>query len=65
MGGEKACGTYGEGGSRKGESIWNINKEFREKKRANHPTELMEPGGTADGRTGGAEEGFQPQWKRT
>ena len=30
MGGEKrAYGTYGEGGNGKGESIWNVNKEYR------------------------------------
>ena len=30
MGGEKKVyGTYGEGGSGKGEIIWNVNKEYR------------------------------------
>ena len=29
MGGEKVYGTYGEGGSGKGEIIWNVNKEYR------------------------------------
>ena len=27
--GEKVYGTYGEGGSWKGEIIWNVNKEYR------------------------------------
>ena len=32
MGGEKrAYGTYGEGGTGKEKSIWNVNKEFRKK----------------------------------
>ena len=34
MGGEKkAYGTYGEGGTGKGEIIWNVNKEYRKEKR--------------------------------
>ena len=33
MGGEKKVyGTYGEGGSGKGEFIWNVNKEYRKQK---------------------------------
>ena len=27
--GKRAYGTYGEGGTGKGESIWNVNKEYR------------------------------------
>ena len=34
MGGEmRAYGTYWEGGTGKGESIWNVNKEYRKKEK--------------------------------
>ena len=32
-GGKGAYGTYGEGGTRKGEIIWNVNKEYRKFKK--------------------------------
>ena len=31
-GGKRAYGIYGEGGTGKGENIWNVNKEYKKKK---------------------------------
>ena len=33
VGENKPYGTYGEGGIRKGEIIWNVNKEYRKEKK--------------------------------
>ena len=40
MGVEKAYGIYGEGGTGKEESVWNVNKEFRKKNLKNKEQKL-------------------------